>query len=59
MKVVFATVFATSAVAGMLGLVWLENYLQHKLRQRRIARRAKIRQQILARREAGKVQTLQ
>ena len=52
MKVVFATIFATSAIAGMLGLAWLENYLQHKLRQRRIARRRQIREQILARRAA-------
>ena len=52
MKVVFATIFATSAIAGMLGLAWLENYLQHKLRQRRIARRRQIRDQILARRAA-------
>ena len=52
MKVVFATIFATSAIAGMLRLAWLENYLQHKLRQRRIARRCQIREQILARRAA-------
>lgn len=57
MNVVFATIFATSAVAGILGLAWLENYLQHRLRQRRIHRRRRIREQILARREAGKVQT--
>lgn len=52
MKAAFAIIFATSAVAGMLGLAWLENYLQAKLRERRIARRRIIREQIMARRAA-------
>ena len=52
MKATFAVIFATSAVAGMLGIAWLENYLQAKLRERRIARRRKIREEIMARRAA-------
>lgn len=52
MKASFAIIFATSAVAGMLGIAWLENYLQAKLRERRVARRRKIREQIMAHRAA-------
>ena len=52
MKATFAVIFATSAVAGMLGIAWLENYLQAKLRERRVARRRRIREEIMARRAA-------